>query len=85
MLHKRTQCFSGNDMGKVGILLAFAAGIGTSVVFQNSLRLRNNYQFPVDQFFADELKGTATFVAGSLDSGKSITISSTGRFSVSAF
>ena len=38
----------GNNMGKTSILLAFVAGIGTTVVFQDLLRLRDNNQFPAD-------------------------------------
>ena len=51
-------------MGKTGILLTFVAGIGTAVVFQDLLRLRDNNQFPTDELLANELKSTTSLVTG---------------------
>lgn len=82
MLHKGRRCLGGNDMGKAGILFALVTGIGTAVVFQDLLRLRDNNQFPANQLLSNKLECTTALV--NLDSGKSITISSTGRFFASS-
>lgn len=66
MFHKGKRCLGGNDMRKAGILLTFVTGIGTAVVFQDYFRLRNNDQFPADEFLANELKRTAALVTGKL-------------------
>ena len=64
MLHKGRRCLGCNDTGKAGILLTFVAGIGTAVVFQDLLRLRNNNEFPADQLLTNELKSTTALVTG---------------------
>ena len=66
MLHVRKRCLSGNDMGKVGILLTPVAGIGAAVVFQDLLRLGDHHQVPVDQLFANALEGAAALAADAL-------------------
>ena len=71
-------------MGEAGILLTLVAGIGAAVVFQNLLRLRDNDEFPADELLTNELKSAAALVTGESDSGRPITISSTGRFFASS-
>ena len=53
-------------MGEAGILLTLVAGIGTAVVFQDLLRLRDNDEFPADELLTNELESTAALVTGEL-------------------
>ena len=66
MLHKWRRRLSRQDMGKAGILLTFITGIGAAVIFQDLLLLRNNDQFPANQFLANKLKRATALVAGKL-------------------